>query len=199
MMRESLHPSADAGNARKRTLLPGKLMLVVGLVGTSIGWVGALSIAAQMGARGQALDSRLGAEILVAMGWVLYKLGSQRIVLDRDEMRIYTWGLCWRVPRGSVREVDLRLRELLSVVVVLADGYRIRPTTFATRSGIGQHNPNFMDRGGIRDAIMTWNGDAPPAPSRAQGARGRYWRVRTDDLPVLVAMAVLVLIVALAA
>jgi hypothetical protein len=78
----------------RRTLLPGKLMLVAGLAGTAVGWVGALVVAARLGASETGLGSRLGAEILVAMVWVLYKPGSQRVVLDRTEMRMYTWGLC---------------------------------------------------------------------------------------------------------
>lgn len=181
---------------RKRTLLPGKLMLVVGLLGMGVGYSGAVLIVLHLGAAHEGVGARLGAEIPVAMGWVLYKAASQRVVLDEEEMRIYTWGLCWRVPRGWVREVDLRLRDLLTVVVVLTDGYRIRPTTFAAREGIGRGNPRFMGRSEIRDAIMTWNVGAPTPPVAIRGSRGRYWRIRTDDLPVLAAMALIILALA---
>jgi hypothetical protein len=79
--------------------------------------------------------------------------------LRKRTLRICTWGLCRRVPRGSVREVELRLREALPVAVVLTDGYRIRPTTFAGYQGIGYGNPKFMNRSGIRDAILKWNSE----------------------------------------
>jgi hypothetical protein len=181
---------------RKRTLLPGKLMLVVGLLGMAVGYGGAVLIVLHLGAAHEGVGARLGAEIPVAMGWVLYKAASQRVVLDEDEMRIYTWGLCWRVPRGWVREVDLRLRDLLTVVVVLTDGYRIRPTTFAAGEGIGRGNPRFMGRSEIRDTITTWNAGASTPPVAIRGSRGRYWRIRTDDLPVLAAMALIILALA---
>jgi hypothetical protein len=113
---------ADSCSARKRTMLPGKLLFALGLLGMAVGYVGAIVIVVRLGARHESVASRLSAEIPVAMGWVLYKTGSQRIVLDRDEMRIYTWGLRWRVPRGCVREVDLRLRDTFPLAVVLADG-----------------------------------------------------------------------------
>jgi hypothetical protein len=77
-------------------------------------------------------------------------------------------------------------------------GYRIRPTTFAAEGGIGQFNPKALGRSGIREAVMAWNGDVLPAPPEFPGVRGRYWRIRTDDLPLVAAMALIVATVALA-
>jgi hypothetical protein len=45
---------------------------------------------------------------------------------------------------------------------------------------------------------MAWNGDVLPAPPEFPGVRGRYWRIRTDDLPLVAAMALIVATVALA-
>ena len=86
---------------------------------------------------------------------------------------------------------------MLTVVLVLTDGYRIRPTTFAVDEGIGRVSPKFMDRSKIRDVIMTRNSGVPTPPVPNYGTAGRRWRVRTDDLPVLAAMALIILVLAI--
>ena len=46
--------------ARRRTLLPGKLLPILGLAGTAVVWGVAALIGVKLGARGEGLGSRLG-------------------------------------------------------------------------------------------------------------------------------------------
>jgi hypothetical protein len=160
---------------RAVVLWPGVLLPAVGLLGALGIGIAGLSLTLHPGAPNHSLGARwIFGEIMVAGAWALYKGGSQRIVLTKDEMRIYTWALCWRVPRGMVRDVRVRTRQTLSVTVVLLNGYEISPTTFATRPGIG--GANSLSRIAIRDRILQWNtGVATPdsIPGREGGDR-RY-------------------------
>src|SRR6202012_3273888 len=95
---------------QKRVLLPGWLLPALGLMGPAVIYIVLLLEILHPAARDRTLSFRLGAEIPVVFMWLIYKLGSQRVILGEDEMRIVTWGLCWRVPRGAVRDVEVRLR-----------------------------------------------------------------------------------------
>jgi hypothetical protein len=156
---------------RRVVLWPGVLLPAIGLLGALGIGIAGLHATLYPGAPNHRLGARWAfGEIVVAGAWALYKGGSQRIVLTKDEMRIYTWALCWRVPRGMVRDVRVRTRQTLSVTVVLLNGYEISPTTFATRPGIGGANSLF--RIAIRDRILQWNaGVATPdsIPGREGG------------------------------
>ena len=201
MTRMSFRHGADriaAAGGHRRVLWPGVLLPVVGLLGAAGLYIAVVVIVLHPGLRNETLGFRLGTEIPTVLAWLLYKAGSQRVVLDEDEMRIFTWGLCWRVPRGAVRDVELRLRDELSVAVILADGYRIRPTTFLVRRGIGHGNPNALYRASIRDKVLEWNATVPQAvPPAGHRRGGRYWRVRRDDLPVLAGAVIAVAIEAI--
>jgi hypothetical protein len=188
--RRAAVPEPSRVRGRGRVLWPGVLMPLVGFLGAAGLYSGVVLVVLHPGAQNHSLGFRMGAEIPAVMTWGLYKLGSQRITLDDNEMRITTWGLCWRVPRGAVRGVELRMRDQLSLVITLADGYKIRPTTFLARQGIGYGDPSAMSRAVIRDMILEWNEGGPAGAVTPAGAgrRGRYWRVRRDDLPVLAVM-----------
>lgn len=185
---------------RRVVLWPGVILPLLGLLGAVGIGIAGLSSTLHPGAPNHSLGARWAfGEILVAAAWALYKAGSQRIVLTKDEMRIYTWALCWRVPRGMVRDVQLRTRQTLSVAVVLLNGYEIQPTTFATRPGIG--SGNALSRVGIRDRILQWNAGvaAPDSMPGREGGDRRYSGLRRDDLVVLIGLSLAVAIEAIVA
>jgi hypothetical protein len=156
-------------------LWPGVLLPAIGLLGALGIGIAGLSSTLHLGAPNHSLGARwAGGEILVAGAWALYKAGSQRIVLTKDEMRIYAWAVYWRVPRGMVRDVQVRTRQTMSVTVVLLNGYEIQPMTFATRPGIG--GANSLSRIAIRDRILQWNAGvaAPDSIPGREGGDRRY-------------------------
>jgi hypothetical protein len=189
---------------RRVVLWPGVMLPVLGLLGAVGIGIAGLSLTLHPGAPNHSLGARWAfGEIMVAGAWALYKVGSQRIVLAEDEMRIYTWALCWRVPRGQVRDVQVRTREQLSLAVVLINGFQIRPTTFATRQGIGRGSGNALSRAGITGRILEWNAGVPaPASGSAPGPEGgdrRYSQLRRDDLVVLIGLSLVVALEAIIA
>jgi hypothetical protein len=185
---------------RAVVLWPGVMLPAIGLLGAVGIGISGLHGTLYPGAPNHSLSARwIFGEIVVAGAWALYKGGSQRVVLAKDEMRIYTWALCWRVPRGMVRDVRVRTRRTLSVTVVLLNGYEIRPTTFATRPGIG--GANSLSRVAIRDRILQWNAGvaAPDSIPGREGGDRRYSGVRRDDLVVLIGLSLAVAIEAIVA
>lgn len=183
---------------RNGILWPG-LFPVFGCLCSLGTFVAAVVAVAHPGAPNHSLGARWGfGEIVAVWGWGLYKLGSQRIVLGDDEMRILTWGVCWRVARGEVRDVVLSA-EPFSLAVVLEGGYRIRPSMFlASPGGVGFLRAglfkNAMSRVVIRERILAWNAAVPPR--EAGGAVGRRWRVR-HDLPVLAGVSLIIAVEAI--
>lgn len=193
-------PGRDAAAGRARdagrngVLRPGVLLPVMGRLGALGVLVLAVVGVLHPGAPNHSLGNRWGfGEILAVWGWGLYKLGSQRIVMGDDEMRILTWGVCWRVARGEVRDVALSA-EPFSLAVILDGGYRIRPSMFlASPGGVGYLRAglfkNAMSRVVIRERILAWNAAVPPVAGG--GTAGRRWRVR-HDLPLLAGVSLVI-------
>jgi hypothetical protein len=144
-----------------------------------------------------ALGDRLIAGCVLAVAcWAFYKAGSQRVVLDQHEMRIFTWGAVWTLPRDAVSRVLLTASAL---TIVLADGTRVRPSTFwssptgvlAVRAGLFG---NFASRQVIAKRITEWRSSRPGREKTAQPPEvnpDRYWRTRLN-IPVLVVLLALV-------
>jgi hypothetical protein len=145
----------------------------------------------------KALGDRLIAGIVLAIGcWGFFKVGSQRIVLDDEDMRIVTFGAVWTVPRNAVSKVVLAASAL---TIVLKDGTNIRPSMFwssptgvvAVRSG---QFANFASRQTIAQAIRQWSGRSGSGTGGLQHNErgGRYWRARTNLLLLAALLAIVV-------
>lgn len=125
--------------------------------------------------------------------WFFFKIGSNRIILGGESMRIVTWGLCWTVRRDEMVEV---VQKPSALVFVLSDGCQIRPSTFwSTPTGTIYTSmgwfKNAMSRQVIREAVMEWRRGIPGNPAAGGGRRGRrrrvwpcrrHWRVRGNWL-----------------
>ncbi len=141
-------------------------------------------------------DRLIAGGVCAAACWAFYKAGSQRVVLDQREMRIFTWGAVWTLPRDAVSGVLLRTSAL---TIVLADGTRVRPSTFwsspigvpAVSAGLFG---NFASRKVIAKRITEWCSSRPGREKTAQPAEvnpDRYWRARMN-IPLLVVLLALV-------
>lgn len=175
------------------TLRPGLAMPVTGYLGAVIMTVLSFVAVTFPGPHNHSLPARwLGGQVAITFAWGLYKLGSNRIVLGQDAMRIVSWGRTWTVRRGEVKSVVLA-SEAFSLSIALADGSVIRPFMFMAspfgtvylRGGLFR---NSMSRETIAARITEWNA-RPPRPSPVP-APGRRWRVRLNLALLLVASAI---------
>jgi hypothetical protein len=174
------------------TLRPGFAMPVLGYLVAVIATVLAFVAVTFPGPHNHSLPARwLGGQVAITFAWGLYKLGSNRIVLGQDAMRIVSWGRTWTVRRGEVKSV-LLASEAFSLSIILADGSVIRPFMFmASPSGVaylrGGLFRNSMSRETIAARITEWNARLPrasPVP-----APGRRWHVRLNLALLLIASA----------
>jgi hypothetical protein len=100
-------------------LRPGLALPLLGYVGAVGAFVAAVIVTVVAHAGGSralmppaddwgALSDRLIAgEVSALFAWGFYKLGSQKIILARDAMRILIWGAVWTVGRDEVERVLL--------------------------------------------------------------------------------------------
>jgi hypothetical protein len=147
---------------------------------------------------GALADRLIAGEVCALFAWGFYKLGSQKIILARDAMRILTWGAVWTVGRDEVERVLLAPS---SLTIMLCDGSRIRPSMFwSSPTGMalagGDIFANFSSRKTIFEQIMRWRrppaGDTPTGVSPAGRAlpRAPRWRVRGNFLLLVTLIAV---------
>lgn len=185
------------------TLRPGVAIPVVGYLGSLAMAISAVVVVATPGAHNHSVDARwFGGQIIILISWALYKLGSNRIILDGDVMRVLSWGLTWTVRRGEVRSVELS-RGPRSLSILLTDGSALEPVMFMT-SPFSPINPggsssNIMSRRDIRDRIIEWNAEKlveEEIPS-SSSLPERRWRIRYN-LTLLLALSVLVAVEAIA-
>jgi hypothetical protein len=104
----------------------------------------------------------IAGEVCAVLAWGLYKLGSQRIVLNGDTMRIITWGLIWTVVKDELADVALSPQVL---TIVLADKSTIEPLMFySSGPGMLYINAglfrNSMSSESIKNKLLEWR-DSP--------------------------------------
>jgi hypothetical protein len=198
------HPDA----AEPTALRPGLALPVLGYLGAAASTVVALIFAYAAYSGGEhagpppagdwhALPARLLVGLVGALfAWFFYKLGSQRVVLGTDTMRIVSWGLVWTIRRDEIAKVTLTPA---SMIIILTDGKRIRPSMFWS-SGTGMiavragRFANFSSRTTIAEAIRAWRrmpAATGPAAGQPAAAAGTRWRTRLTLLP-LVTLAIVV-------
>lgn len=168
-------------------------MPVIGYLGAVIMTVLSFVAVTFPGPHNHSLLARwLGGQVVITLAWALYKLGSNRIALGEEAMRIVSWGRIWTVRRGEVESVVLA-DEAFSLSIILTDGLVIRPFMFmASPLGVGYLRAglfrNSMSRETIAAWITEWNDQVPGVPP-VQGS-GRRWRVRLNLRLLLIASAV---------
>lgn len=92
------------------------VVLRPGIVLPAIGYLGSLGFAitlvvlvASPGAPNHTLLARwIGGQVAALAAWGFYQMGSQRIILSADVMRVVSFAQIWNVRRGGVREVRPR-------------------------------------------------------------------------------------------
>jgi hypothetical protein len=124
--------SARGSQERPVVLRPGVALPIIGYAGAYAATVAAviLALVAHAGRSrvGMAPPSRwsdlgdrlIAGEVTAVFAWGFYKLGSQRIILNDDAMRIITWCLTWTVGRSlGLRRIS-RVRANLPLLLGLA-------------------------------------------------------------------------------
>jgi hypothetical protein len=187
------HGQEGAGSL-PRVLRPGVLVPLVGYTASTV-FVAAAAVLAVIAPEGgrhkfplagdwSALTGRLIASIIcVFSAWLLYQVGSNKIVLSDTSMQITTSVLRWTVERDEVENVRLTPSALQ---IALTDGCVIRPSMFwSTPAGsvyfaLGLFK-NAMSRSAIRTQILDWR----HSPIRAASGQHkplwpcrRHWRTR---------------------
>ena len=134
----------------------------------------------------------VGGQVLMTCAWLLYKFGSQRIVLAPDTMRVISFFQIWNVRRGGVAETDLN-DDMYSLVIALTDGSTINPLMFLLLRGrVGL----ILSRRTISDRILEWSADALPDPPSVPGPLA--WRQIRLNILLLLALSVVVGVEAIA-
>lgn len=143
-------------------------------------------IVASPGAPNHTLLARwLIGQVLALAVWGFYKMGSQRIILCADVMRVVSFIQIWNVRRGGVQETDLE-DDLYALVIALVDGSVITPLMFMLQGRAGLTR-NTLSRTTISERIIEWNADALEAEG---DARPLAWRqIRLNLLLLLVVSA----------
>jgi hypothetical protein len=139
----------------------------------------------------------IAGEIFAVFAWGFFQLGSQRIVLAEDTMRIMTLFLTWTVGRHEVANVSVTRQY---VTIVLVDGSTIEPMMFWS-SGSGLF-PNANSRVTISEKILQWRGPYDPEAvdrSVAQRLARRHISQLRANLPFLVGLVALVAVEAIVA
>ena len=139
----------------------------------------------------------IAGEVTAVFAWGFFKLGSQRMILTDNTMRIVTWFLTLTVGRNEVADVALSRQAL---TIVLIDGSTIEPAMFwllgpgvvYLRAGFFR---NAMSREKIREKILQWREPTDPETAdrgfvQSLGQR-RISRVRAN-LPLLVGLVAFV-------
>jgi hypothetical protein len=166
------------------TLRPGVLLPGLGyLVSLGIA-VGAVIVVVHPGPEHTLAARWGGGQILMTGAWILYKIGSHRIVLTPEVMRVVGFVLTWNVRRGGVQEV--RSQAPYGIVIVLTDGSLIEPLMSLGRGGIGP-SLNAMSR----QKIMGWNA-ATPSDFVESDAGPLAWRQIRLNLLVLLGLSTVV-------
>ena len=113
-------------------------------------------------------------------------MGSQRIILSADVMRVVSFFQIWNVRRGGVQETDLE-DDQYALVIALVDGSVITPFMFMLH-GRAALTRNTLSRTTISQRIIEWNADAPDI----EGDAGPLaWRQIRLNLPLLIATSAL--------
>ena len=127
--------------------------------------------------------------------WLLYKFGSQRIVLTPDVMRVVSFIQVWNVRRGEVQETDLE-DGMYALVIALTDGSTIDPFMFILMRGKAGLSRNSMSREAISERIMEWNAGA--LPDIASDGGPLAWRQIRLNLLLLLGLSAAVAVAAIA-
>lgn len=171
------------------------VVLRPGILLPSLGYLAALGFAivvvivvASPGAPNHSLGARweFGQIITVAV-WAFYKMGTQRIILTQDVMRVVNFAQIWNVRRGGVQKVTSSAG--FAVIIVLTDASLIEPFMFMTKGSV-LLTRNTLSRATIPGRIMEWNDGAPP--DAASDPRPLAWRQLRLNLPVLLILSAVV-------
>ena len=170
------------------------VVLRPGIVLPAIGYLASLGFAitlvvvvASPGAPNHTLLNRwVGGQVLALAVWGFYKMGSQRIILSADVMRVVSFFQIWNVRRGGVQETDLE-DDQYALVIALVDGSVITPFMFMLH-GRAALTRNTLSRTTISQRIIEWNADAPDI----EGDAGPLaWRQIRLNLPLLISTSAL--------
>jgi hypothetical protein len=183
----------DLARRRSReTLRPGVALPVLGYGGAVVIALLSTVLIIHPGPQHSRAARWGGGELVVVWAWALYKLGSNRIILDEDSLEVVSWGLIRTVPRGEV-ESAVVTSEAFSLSIVLADGWVIRPAMFLlSPAGMSYARAGLFPNAGSRQAIAAriteWSREARGG---APAASARRWRVRLN-LAILAAASLVV-------
>jgi hypothetical protein len=201
--------SARGSQERPVVLRPGSVLPIMGYAAGYIFTIVAviLALVAHGGGKGGGLppsgdwsaigDRLIAGEVTAVFAWGFFKLGSQRIILADNTMRIITWYLTWTVGRNEVADVALSRQAL---TIVLIDGSTIEPAMFWS-SGPGMvylragFFRNAMSREKIRDKILQWREPTDPKTvERGLAQSLGQWRISRvrANLPLLVGLVAFV-------
>jgi len=148
----------------RQTLRPGIALPVLGYGGAVVAALLSTVLITHPGPQHSLVDRWGGGALVVVWAWAIYKLGSNRIILDEDSLKIVSWGLIRTIPRGEV-ESAVVTSEAFSVSIVLADGSVIRPAMFLLSPGGMSYAraglfPNAGSRQAIAARITEWSREA---------------------------------------
>ena len=174
---------------RDIVLRPGIVLPALGYLGSLGFGIAAVVVIVSPGAPNHSLGARLTfGQVMAVAVWAFYKLGSQRIILTPDVMRVVSFTQIWNVRRGGVQEVASAAE--YAVVIVLTDGSVIEPFMFMTQGSLAGLSRNAMSRMTIPDRIMEWNAGALPDPASDVGPLA--WRKLRLNLPLLLVLSAVV-------